>query len=69
MTDSFKSVLDEANANIQRNTYLRQEWENSTKEQQNTMLQEMIFNVGFDRGYEHRKKVEASNERTNRTTC
>ena len=60
MTDKFKSALDEAHANIQRSPHLRQEWEDAFPEDRNTMLMEMIYNVGFDHGYEHRKKVEAS---------
>ena len=60
MNDEFKKVLDEAHANIQRYGPLREEWESATAEDRNTMLMEMIYNVGFDHGYEHRKKVEAA---------
>ena len=60
MNNEFKKVLDEAHANIQRNPHLRQEWEDLFEEDRNNMLMEMIYNVGFDHGYEHRKKVEAA---------
>jgi hypothetical protein len=60
MNDKFKSAVDEAHANIQRNQYLRNDWDNATEDGRKLMLLEMLYNVGFDRGYEHRKKVEAA---------
>jgi hypothetical protein len=55
------NLVEQAKQLIQRNPGTRLDWAHANTEARTLMLMQKVYDIGFDNGYEHRKKVEASN--------
>lgn len=55
---TIQELMDEAKRYIDASSELRLDWAHASLEDRNLILIRKVYDIGFDDGYEHRKKVE-----------